>query len=77
MKILYFDDNADGEAYITSVYDISDPHFLHVIPFLLRHDHVIITDDDTYYKFGDSPFTIYAPYGIIIEMGEKVNVNNL
>lgn len=78
MKILYFDDNADGEAHLTGVsHDISDPHILHLIPSLQWHDHIIITDDDIYYRYGDSPFTTYAPYGIIIEMGDKVNVNKL
>lgn len=77
MKTLYFDDNADGNAYLVSMGDYGCHHFSAIMDALKSHDHICIVSDDTYYKFGDADFSTYAPYSIIIEMGAKVNVNKL
>lgn len=77
MKALYFDDNADGNAYLVSMDNYGYHHLLAFVEALKRHDHICIVSDDTYYKLGDADFSTYAPYAITIEAGEFLNVNKL
>lgn len=75
--ILCFDDHPDGKAYLIQVYDRTIFNVIGYVPHLIVYDHVCIVEDETYYKYGDTDLSTYAPYAITLEMGDKINVNNL
>lgn len=70
-EILAFDDNADGEAYLTDIeYSMGIKNALFVAYQLAaRYDHVCITHADTFATDAPLTFRETAPYSIITEIG--------
>lgn len=70
-EILAFDDNADGEAYLTDieyVFDLKKALFV-AYQLAARYDHACIVYADTFTTDAPLTFRETAPYSIIIEIG--------
>lgn len=79
MKILYFDDNADGEAYLAGVEDDVNNQYrlIRAIEQAIEHDHACLVSDKTYYRYGDAPFTTYAPEALTVEIGDGFDISKI
>lgn len=70
-EILAFDDNADGEAYLTDIEYVQGIKKTLFVGYQLaaRYDHVCIVHADEFGTDGPLTFREAAPYSIIIEIG--------
>lgn len=79
MKVLYFDDNADGEAYLAGVDDDVNNQYrlMRAIERATEHDHVCLVSNKDYYEKGDATFSEYAPVALTVEIGDGFDISKI
>lgn len=70
-EILAFDDNTDGQAYLSDIeYALGiQAAFKKAYKLAFSHDHICITSAETFATDAPMTFTETAPSSIVIEMG--------
>ena len=75
--IIGFNDMDDGEdAYLSALGAVDYTDFAGVIKtvlkFLVKNDHVCLTDAGTYDRLGETGYKSYLPYSIDINAGNSI-----